>query len=83
MTKVLQEIICSIIFASENTVVVAQLVRAPDCGSGGHGFEPRLPPQKPRSYAVRLFLFLLFVLDSWFKHCLTAEVFQKSRLFGI
>jgi hypothetical protein len=24
--------------------VVAQLVRAPDCGSGGRGFEPRLPP---------------------------------------
>ena len=27
-------------------VVVAQLVRAPDCGSGGRGFESRLPPQK-------------------------------------
>ncbi len=26
--------------------VVAQLVRAPDCGSGGRGFEPRLPPIK-------------------------------------
>ncbi len=25
-------------------VVVAQLVRAPDCGSGGRGFEPHLPP---------------------------------------
>ena len=24
---------------------VAQLVRAPDCDSGGRGFEPRLPPQ--------------------------------------
>ena len=29
--------------------VVAQLVRAPDCGSGGRGFEPRLPPQKKPS----------------------------------
>ena len=27
-------------------VVVAQLVRAPDCGSGGRRFEPGLPPQK-------------------------------------
>ena len=28
-------------------VVVAQLVRAPDCGSGGRRFEPGLPPLKP------------------------------------
>ncbi len=28
-------------------VIVAQLVRAPDCGSGGRGFEPRLSPNKP------------------------------------
>ena len=27
-------------------VIVAQLVRAPDCGSGGRGFEPRLSPFK-------------------------------------
>ena len=27
-----------------NMVIVAQLVRAPDCGSGGCGFEPRLSP---------------------------------------
>ena len=26
------------------TVGVVQLVRAPDCGSGGRGFEPHLPP---------------------------------------
>jgi hypothetical protein len=26
-------------------VVVAQLVRAPDCGSGGRRFEPGLPPE--------------------------------------
>lgn len=25
-------------------VAVAQLVRAPDCGSGGRGFETHLPP---------------------------------------
>lgn len=25
-------------------VVLAQLVRAPDCGSGGRGFEPHIPP---------------------------------------
>jgi hypothetical protein len=31
-------------------VVVAQLVRAPDCDSGGRGFEPHHPP-KSRSFA--------------------------------
>ncbi len=28
----------------ENMEVVAQSVRASDCGSEGRGFEPRLPP---------------------------------------
>tara|TARA_B100000941_G_scaffold268185_1_gene224657 strand:+ start:280 stop:441 length:162 start_codon:yes stop_codon:yes gene_type:complete len=28
-------------------VVVAQLVRAPDCGSGGRRFETGLPPKTP------------------------------------
>ena len=28
-------------------VVVAQLVRASDCGSDGRGFESHLPPQIP------------------------------------
>ena len=27
-------------------VVVAQLVRAPGCGSGGRGFETHLPPER-------------------------------------
>ncbi len=33
-----------ITFAASNMVVLAQLVRAPDCGSGGRGFEPHIPP---------------------------------------
>jgi hypothetical protein len=32
-------------------VIVAQLVRAPDCGSGGRGFESRLSPQN--TYLVK------------------------------
>ena len=28
-----------------NTVIVVQLVRTPDCGSGGRGFESHLPPK--------------------------------------
>ena len=35
----------SIIFGTI-MVVVAQLVRAPDCGSGGRRFETDLPPHK-------------------------------------
>ena len=34
------------IFAPTKTEVVAQLVRASDCGSEGRGFETRLPPQE-------------------------------------
>ncbi len=32
-------------FATSFMVVVAQQVRAPDCGSGGRGFDPHLPPR--------------------------------------
>ena len=39
-------------------VDVAQLVRAPDCGSGCRGFEPHLPPQK--AFFRGLFLLLIF-----------------------
>ena len=40
-------------------VVVAQLVRALDCGSRGRRFEPGLPPleQKTLLYRRRVFLF--------------------------
>ncbi len=31
-------------------VVVAQLVRAPDCGSGGRRFETDLPPKKTKPF---------------------------------
>ena len=33
------------IFTAEKMVVVAQLVRAPDCGSGGRRFKSGQPPQ--------------------------------------
>ena len=38
-------------------VGVVQLVRAPDCGSGGRGFEPHLPPRSLQpEKGCRLFL---------------------------
>jgi hypothetical protein len=38
------------IFAAHKTVVVAQLVRASDCGSEGRRFEPGHPPYLARYY---------------------------------
>ena len=40
--------------------VVAQLVRASDCGSEGRGFETRLPPQKIKPVVLLAFLFYNF-----------------------
>ena len=35
-------------------VAIVQLGRTPDCGSGGHGFEPRSSPQNNGSVGERL-----------------------------
>jgi cysteine desulfurase len=42
-------------------VVLAQLVRAPDCGSGGRGFEPHIPPFKKAIRKDSLFLLVSFI----------------------
>ena len=39
-------------------VGLAQLVRASDCGSEGHGFEPHIPPQARFAVASLAFLYL-------------------------
>ena len=40
-------------------VVVAQLVRAPDCGSGGRRFETDLPPESKDPHSnVGIFSFI-------------------------
>ena len=45
-----------ITFAPEKIkmVVLAQLVRASDCGSEGRGFEPHIPPQRENLIKIRL-----------------------------
>lgn len=46
-------------------VIVAQLVRAPDCGSGGRGFEPRLSPLSIEAFLIHFknaFLFHYFYI---------------------
>jgi hypothetical protein len=40
------------------TVVVAQLVRALDCGSRGREFEPRLPPKKNLAALRDFFIYI-------------------------
>ena len=45
----------------QSTVVVAQLVRALDCGSRGRGFEPHLPPNKTSPFKVGFFDSMYFV----------------------
>ena len=52
-------------------VDVAQLVRVPDCGSEGRGFESLLPPHKKRDKQMSLFLSLYFyelVLHTTYRH---------------
>ena len=45
------------IFAAANQMVdLAQLVRVPDCGSEGRGFESHLPPRKEEVQLEPLFL---------------------------
>ena len=49
-----------LIFALLNTEVVAQLVRASDCGSEGRGFETLHPPsKKAKSLLISLLYFHL------------------------
>ena len=52
-------------------VVVAQLVRAPDCGSGGRRFETDLPPKYGR-------VFLPFFMDSTQLRLEKIETFFQS-----
>ena len=61
------------------TVGVVQLVRAPDCGSGGRGFEPHLPPRKERpTTTVSLFLHPTPVL----RPRASTPKFDQNRLVG-
>ena len=46
------------------TVDVAQLVRVPDCGSVGRGFESHLPPRIKKDVKRRLFCFYIETLKS-------------------
>lgn len=62
-------------------VVVAQLVRAPGCGPGGRGFEPRLPPHFYFAYYQRLTTFDK-VAETPPKHLLSQILYRKSPYTG-
>lgn len=48
-----------VIFAAPNNMVVlAQLVRASDCGSEGRGFEPHIPPETIKAGILPAFIVL-------------------------
>src|SRR5688572_30836178 len=49
---------------SKHMVNVAQLVRAPDCDSGGRGFEPHLSPATMKAFVRRFFLSFTFTFLS-------------------
>ena len=55
-------------------VAVAQLVRAPDCGSGGRGFETHQPP------IIKLIWFLLIFACSEYDGIL---FYQKGSAFQL
>ena len=49
-------------FPKKQVVVVAQLVRALDCGSRGCRFDPGLPPQICCTFTIKLKYFLILML---------------------
>ena len=56
-------------------VVVAQLVRAPDCGSGGRRFETDLPPKSKAFQQWKAF----FVLIIYFRQSELVSDSHKKR----
>ena len=50
-----------VLFLQPQTQMVdlAQLVRVPDCGSEGRGFESHIPPQKEKAESLALLFLLL------------------------
>lgn len=54
------------IYLQPETEIVAQLVRAPDCGSGGRGFDPRHSPKKMKGCYSQPFLFYPMERENYF-----------------
>jgi hypothetical protein len=57
---------CTIFALAKQTVIVAQLVRASDCGSEGRGFETPHSPKKTDVILHRFFLLAVILIKSNF-----------------
>ena len=57
-------------------VIVAQLVRAPDCGSGGRGFETHL---SPKGKAVKRMLHGFFLFPKSPDACIEGDFGNKKK----
>ena len=70
-------------------VVVAQLVRAPDCGSGGRRFEPGLPPKIKglffRPFFVSILSFkIIFTFDNNYFNSFTNPIkYYKNNVVNL
>ena len=66
-------------------VIVAQLVRAPDCGSGGRRFEPDLSPHLNADAETSAFFFASLYNESLFLQWLSLNCgsFQTVALFKL
>ena len=67
--------LCSVFPQKRNLMVdLAQLVRVPDCGSVGRGFESHIPPSKmKRLLRVSFFCFSTFYVSSHWLEALSNQ----------
>ena len=63
-------------------VVLAQLVRASDCGSEGRGFEPHIPPQRGNLIKIRLraYFFYAYTLPTYTKRVYFRVYFRVYKI---
>ncbi len=65
-------------------VVVAQLVRAPDCGSGGRRFETDLPPESKNPHSnVGIFSFRAFRFNYYFESSFNFNTVFQLRVVAL
>ena len=76
--KFIVQMLVKVIYLGSQTVVVAQLVRAPDCGSGGRGFESHHPPFRKPFHLEGLFLFI--TQRDRFRGYVDAETFRLNAV---
>ena len=69
--------ICIRFFNESDMVVVAQLVRALDCGSRGRRFEPGLPPKSKASLFGEAFFVSYGFIKTLLKRVIRAIIYRR------